>query len=883
MALAGELAKYVGNELVKTGSKELAKAGAKSALSSLVPSVATQVGTDLATKAGSNMATQGVLNSLVPIRSNWVGEGDIEGMLNGKFLGTNQNYFDSTFSRGALDRATYGPEQAVDRNKVAGLVRAIKNNEDIAPIAGFKNDDGLIDIFDGHHRLAAYQKAGKMPRVKLFDRATKDDAYAFADDWAKNAAKQVERYLPAKPKAGLDEYGMGTIDLRHLNEPKVSQSIDDSMIPIYHGTPNKFEDFDESLPSVWFSDSNKNLKDTGLTMKGGNDINVMERMLPRDLKIADEDLADKLTKQQLQDRGYAGIAYTERGPNGDETYYEIFKPNDTLKKLKVQQSLELSPEQLEFFKDSKLRDANGQLIPVYHSTPADFTVFDNAKLGENTGYDNTALGHFVTTDKDFSSRFKDIDGKGIEGRTMELYANVKNPITHPYMAGQKYDEAELDKIVEDYLIATDNQEFLQTLREYAEEDGSTIYDEYMDMTFGGDSPFEFSGDERDLLQNKGYDAVEIVEGPKSGLVEGSKDNTPVSSYAIFDGANLKDIRNLKPTSNPDVRMSYGYGGGYGSYDENVKRIGSSAVAPVREETLPEGWKELEKYLDTSKDRLSLAIGKPRSKITKQDLINFLEDYGYDTEGTKDDLWKNALMCIDDMAVDDLYNAGGSAGEFLQDRLPFRHNDKITDATNYYIGAKGRTGRLDAEYSDRLGIGRSNTPMSDRLINPTSGAGGDYAKGAFGTDATWASGESGVSTSAHERLHAWQDINKFDWDEEVVDAIDELRGELKKFYHDEDTIKKYWGNSKTDYYKSDIEQEARMLQSYLDNEGYTNTYRKTYEKGTEWGKEVKPAFDKFFKKLRALSKKGIALPAVAGLVGIGTLAGKKDGKKLDNVE
>ena len=75
----------------------------------------------------------------------------------------------------------------------------------------------------------------------------------------------------------------------------------------------------------------------------------------------------------------------------------------------------------------------------------------------------------------------------------------------------------------------------------------------------------------------------------------------------------------------------------------------------------------------------------------------------------------------------------------------------------------------------------------------------------------------------------------------------------------------------------------MLQSYLDNEGYTNTYRKGSEEGTEWGDEVKPAFDKFFKKLRALSKKGVALPAVAGLVGIGALAGKKDNKKLDNIK
>lgn len=325
MALAGELAKYIGGELVKNTGKELATKAATSALSNLAPKIAT--------KAGAKMATGSVLSSLVPsVRTNWENTGDIEGMLNGKFLGTNDNYFPSVFSEGALGRATYGADQPIDQRKVAGLVRAIKNNEDIAPIAGFKNNDGLIDIYDGHHRLAAYRKAGKMPRVKLFDKASKEDAYNYADEWAKDAIKKVQQYLPAKPEAGLDEYGMGTIDLRDLNTPKVQQSIDDSYITLYHGTPNKFEDFDESLPSVWFSDSDKNLRDTGLSIKGGQSMNIMKRQLPKDLKIADEDLADRLTRQQLQDRGYAGIAYTERGPNGDETYYEIFKPNETLQK-----------------------------------------------------------------------------------------------------------------------------------------------------------------------------------------------------------------------------------------------------------------------------------------------------------------------------------------------------------------------------------------------------------------------------------------------------------------------------------------------------------------------------------------------------------------------
>jgi hypothetical protein len=453
----------------------------------------------------------------------------------------------------------------------------------------------------------------------------------------------------------------------------ISVVSDDSSITLYHGTPNKFDDFDESLPSVWFSDSDKNLRDTGLSIKGSQPMNIMERQLPKDLMIADEDLADRLTKQQLQDRGYAGIAYAERGPNGDETYYEIFNPNKTLRKMP------------------------------------------------------------------------------------------------------------------------------------------------------------------DVMQNKGPSLVEMARNIKA----------------------MQASRNMS--------------------EDGIRRIGSANVAPVNPDTLPSGWKELEGYLDNSAERLPRELGIPKSKITKDNLANYLEEIGYDNTGTKDEMWKNALMSIDDNALEELYNSGGgTAAEFLQSRLPFRHNSRLTDATNYYIGNKGRTGRLDAEYSDRLGIGRSNTPMSDSLVNPYSSAGGDYSEGAFGTSPTWATGETGVSTAAHERMHAWQGINKFDWDEGVVNAIDELRSELKKFYHDNDTLKKYHGGGKLEYYADPKEQEARMLQSYLDNEGFTKTYKRTSEKGTEWGNEIKPAFDKFFDKLRALSKAGVALPA-ALLAVLALSSGDNDNK------
>lgn len=206
---------------------------------------------------------------------------------------------------------------------------------------------------------------------------------------------------------------------------------------------------------------------------------------------------------------------------------------------------------------NRMLDKAGRPVTLYHSTPNNFDKFDDAMLGSNTGYDNTALGHFVTPDKDFSKRFIDIDNVGKTGRTMELQGNIQKPITHPYMAGYKYDNKDLDKIVEDYLLATDNPEFLDELRGYALDDNSNLYDEYMSLTMA-DSPFEVAGSDRQSLMGKGYDAVEIVEGPKSGLVEGAKSNEPVSSYAVFSGENLRPVRHLpinQVSNSEDVPVS----------------------------------------------------------------------------------------------------------------------------------------------------------------------------------------------------------------------------------------------------------------------------------------------------------------------------------------
>lgn len=175
---------------------------------------------------------------------------------------------------------------------------------------------------------------------------------------------------------------------------------------------------------------------------------------------------------------------------------------------------------------------------LYHSSPASFTQFDDAKLGSSTGYGNTAFGHFVTPDEEFSRRFGD--------NVYEVQANIKNPITHPYGSMSKYSNDEANMLVEDWLRATDNAEGLDYLNQMIKDgDANDLYDAYMNtIVFDDIDPYEYAADERKLLQDKGFDGVEIVEGPKSGLIEGSTDTSPISSYVALNGSDL-DIKNAK--------------------------------------------------------------------------------------------------------------------------------------------------------------------------------------------------------------------------------------------------------------------------------------------------------------------------------------------------
>lgn len=87
----------------------------------------------------------------------------------------------------------------------------------------------------------------------------------------------------------------------------------------------------------------------------------------------------------------------------------------------------LSKEQVEFFKNSKVVDKDGNLLVVYHGTKSDFTIFDKSKGGESNSIAD--IGFWFTTSKQGAERWAENAwwGDNEQGKVMAAYLKIENP------------------------------------------------------------------------------------------------------------------------------------------------------------------------------------------------------------------------------------------------------------------------------------------------------------------------------------------------------------------------------------------------------------------------------------------------------------------------
>lgn len=174
----------------------------------------------------------------------------------------------------------------------------------------------------------------------------------------------------------------------------------------------------------------------------------------------------------------------------------------------------LSPEQEAFFKDSKIRDENGNLKTVYHGTNSEFDQFSPLAGSSSSTRNRWGEGNYLAYDKDMAN------GYGVNLK--EMYANITSPITN----NQK-------------TVSFDQYDALHR----RVNNGEPAYREDYDMY---DNDMDLLWDITDNGQWKKY-AQDIKDTT-------GKDGVIMDDMAItFSPNQTKYTNNLNPTDSPDMR------------------------------------------------------------------------------------------------------------------------------------------------------------------------------------------------------------------------------------------------------------------------------------------------------------------------------------------
>lgn len=232
---------------------------------------------------------------------------------------------------------------------------------------------------------------------------------------------------------------------------------------------------------------------------------------------------------------------------------------------------ELTPAQQEYFRGSKARDENGNLLVMYHQTDGNFTVFDTEHKGAGTGDDETPFGVFLKkTSRDIGVRGK---------KQMQLYANIQNPLrvdnreqlvqslarmSEEY-ASLKAESGNIDK---EYGAKFEKAKraFVDFLTRWRKENpdapARAAYNaEGFDAAFNAEDEVvkEWTKKQDALalkakkaataaLRENGYDGVFLEKDQGSW-------GRSTEAYIALDANQVKSVDNQGPTTDPDIRFS----------------------------------------------------------------------------------------------------------------------------------------------------------------------------------------------------------------------------------------------------------------------------------------------------------------------------------------
>ena len=199
------------------------------------------------------------------------------------------------------------------------------------------------------------------------------------------------------------------------------------------------------------------------------------------------------------------------------------------------QGRRLTKERQYYFKNSKIRDKNGNLLVMYHGSPNEFTVFDKAKAKQSGNYGN---GFYFAYDTGYSNQHK-----GNNGNTYEVYLNIGNPLSI-FNKEKNISKKQLQDLV--IKIANNEDYGIENFGYDATPESVT------NSLYQHDNDFEMLFDLN--LVSVG-NMVELVKYCNKTIGTNYDGIMAKSEVIAFEPNQIKNVDNTNPTSDADIRYS----------------------------------------------------------------------------------------------------------------------------------------------------------------------------------------------------------------------------------------------------------------------------------------------------------------------------------------
>ena len=246
-----------------------------------------------------------------------------------------------------------------------------------------------------------------------------------------------------------------------------------------------------------------------------------------EMRSFNEWLRQIVLKDYLSSQGYDGVHYSE-----EDGYSQYQLWNEKQLKEDLQQEVDsegnsLTPEQVEFFKNSKVRDSKGRLLVCYHSTNSDFDVFNNDKVNNGSLF---GRGFYFSTNSNniysYGSKYK------------RVYLNSIKPFKYSDMKDE-----DIQEIIKNYTGSFDDKLFSRVSSLYYRDDLSSI-EHYIEEVLGKYVPFD------EILKKSNYDGIFVIE-------QGDMKSDKTEIIAFYPNQ-IKSIDNKNPSNSNNINEDYDY-------------------------------------------------------------------------------------------------------------------------------------------------------------------------------------------------------------------------------------------------------------------------------------------------------------------------------------